>query len=283
MKTAKGNLTILTDNIVFGRTETMAEHGFAAFLETEHGNFLFDTGRGMTILHNAGLLQKDLTTINKIVLSHAHWDHTGGLPAVLRILPHDYIDVYAHPDIFAYRYRHRDGKKRYGGIPFTRGHLEMRGAHFVFAKYYTEIEDGISMTGEIPRITDFEGKDLHGRWIVRDGGKEIPDIIPDDLSLVISTNKGLVLLLGCAHAGIINIIEHVIQQSGIDEFYAIIGGTHIGFSGKEQLYASIEALKKYKIQHLVPSHCTGPQSTACIQRELGEMVHFSHVGYRIDF
>lgn len=273
----------MTDNYVFGRTETIGEHGFAAFLETGEGNFLFDTGRGMTILHNAGLLHKDLTSINKIVLSHSHLDHTGGLPEVLRILPHDSIDVYAHPDIFAYRYRNRDGKRQYGGIPFIQGHLEMRGANFVFSKDYREIEDGISMTGEIPRITDFEGKDLHDRWIVRDNGEEIPDIIPDDLSLVIYTDKGLVLLLGCAHAGTINIIEHVIKQSGIDEFYAIIGGTHIGFSGNEQLYASIEALKKYRIQHLIPSHCTGVESTACMKNELGDMVHFSHVGYKIDF
>lgn len=282
MKTARGSITILVDNYVFGRTETIAEHGFAAFVETANGNFLFDTGRGMTITHNAALLYKDLTSISKIVLSHNHLDHTGGMPEVLRVLPREQIDVLAHPDIFAYRYRERDGDKVYGGIPFTRGHLERMGARFVFSSGYKEIEDGVGMTGEIPRITDFEGRDLQGRWLVREG-QEIPDIIPDDLSLVFSTDRGLVLLLGCAHAGTINIIEHVIQQTGMDEFYAVIGGTHIGFSGEEQLHASIDALKRYKIRHLIPSHCTGVESTACMRQELGSMVHFSHVGYRLDF
>ena len=282
MKTVTGSITILVDNYVFGRTETLAEHGFAAFVETGSGNFLFDTGRGMTITHNAALLQKDLTSINKIVISHSHLDHTGGLPEVLRVLPHEQIDIYAHPDIFADRYRERDGRKVYGGIPFTQGHLERMGGRFVFATDYREIEEGVSMTGEIPRITDFEGRDLQGRWLVREG-REIPDIIPDDLSLVFLTEQGLVLLLGCAHAGTINIMEHVIEQTGIDDFYAVIGGTHIGFSGEEQLHASIEALKRYTIRHLIPSHCTGVESAACMRHELGSMVHFSHVGYRLDF
>lgn len=282
MNTAKGCITILTDNYVFGRTEALAEHGISIFLETDKGNFLFDTGRGMTIVHNAGLLHKDLTKINKIVLSHAHLDHTGGLPAVLRILPQEQTDVYAHPDIFAYRYREINGNKRYGGIPFTRGHLEQMGANFILAKDYVEIEKGISVTGEIPRITTFEGGDFQGRWIVRDDG-EIPDIIPDDLSIVITTKRGLVLVLGCAHAGIVNIINYVIEKSGIDKFFAIIGGTHIGFSGETQLQESIQALKKYNIDHFIPSHCSGLEAITKMKETFGEMLRFSHVGFRLDF
>ena len=143
MKTVRGRFTILTDNITLGRSEAVAEHGFSAFMETEKGNFLFDTGKGKTVVHNALLYKKDLRTINKIVLSHAHGDHTGGLPEVLRAQSKKPIDVYAHPDIFLYRFRKEDGKDAYGGIPFTRGYLEKMGARFVFNRDYVEVEDGI--------------------------------------------------------------------------------------------------------------------------------------------
>ena len=84
MKTVKGRVTILTDNVVPGRSDALGEHGFCAYVETQNGNFLFDTGKGKSVVHNALLYKKDLKATNKIILSHAHGDHTGGLPEVLR-------------------------------------------------------------------------------------------------------------------------------------------------------------------------------------------------------
>ncbi len=123
MKQVSGRITILTDNTVPERSDALGEHGFAAFLETEKGNFLFDTGKGKTVVHNAAVLKKDLKSINKIVLSHAHGDHTGGLPEVLLTLSSKQIDVFAHPDIFADRFREKDGERTYGGIPFVKEYL----------------------------------------------------------------------------------------------------------------------------------------------------------------
>jgi len=282
MKTAKGRITILTDNTVPGKSHAVGEHGFSAFLETENGNFLFDTGRGKSIVYNALIYKKDLRTINKIVLSHSHHDHTGGLPDVLKAQVENQIDVFSHPDIFVDRFREINGKRTYGGIPFTKGHLERLGARFVFNKEYVAIEDGIFLTGEVPRETSFEGGDMGGRFVIREGRVE-PDIILDDQSLVIHTKKGILIVLGCAHAGMVNIINHAIKMSGVDTIYGIIGGTHIDFSGNVQLEKSIEALKDYKIEQLIPSHCTGLEATFRLKMEFEKTFRFSYVGLTLDF
>ncbi|MBW2066164.1 MAG: MBL fold metallo-hydrolase [Deltaproteobacteria bacterium] len=239
MELVKGRITILVDNIVTGRSEAIGEHGFSAYVETDRGNFLFDTGKGKAVTHNALLLQKDLSKVKEILLSHSHGDHTGGLPDVLSIQVNKPVNVRAHPDIFIPRYRIKDGKKSYGGIPYTRGYLENMGARFVFNWGYTRIEEGIYLTGEIPRETPFEGGDMGDRFAIREG-REGPDIILDDKSLVIHSEKGLVIVLGCAHSGMINIIRYAMAMSGIDTIYGVVGGTHLGFSGDVQLEESIK-------------------------------------------
>jgi len=283
MKTVKGRVTILADNVVPGKSEAIGEHGFSAYIETGNGNFLFDTGKGRTVVHNASVFQKDLTAINKVVLSHGHGDHTGGLPNVLLIQGKKKTDVYAHPHIFAYKFREQNGKKTYGGIPFTRGHLEKLGARFILNEDYVEIEDGIFLTGEVPRKTPFEGGDMANRFVRLDEDKIIPDIIADDQSLAIHTEKGLMIVLGCAHAGIINTLNHIVAKSGIDKIYGVVGGTHIGFSGEVQLSESIKALKAYDIRHLAPSHCTGLEAMSRIRQAFEPTFQFSHVGWGIEF
>lgn len=283
MKTVNGRVTILTDNVVPGKSELIGEHGFSAYIETGSGNFLFDTGRGKSVVHNALALQKDLASINKIAISHGHGDHTGGLPEVLRIQGKKKIDVYAHPHIFLYKYRLQNREETYGNIPFTRGHLEKMGARFIFNEGYVEIEDGVFLTGEVPRETPFEGGDMADRFVRLEGGKIIPDSIQDDQSIAIHTDKGLMVVLGCAHAGIINTLNHIIKKSGSDKIYCIVGGTHIGFSGEVQLRESIRALKSYNIQHLVPSHCTGLEAITRIKQEFEDIFQFSHVGWSIAF
>lgn len=281
MKTVRGRITILTDNTVPGRSDVIGEHGFSAFLETGKGAFLFDTGKGKAVVHNALCLKKNIININKIVLSHAHGDHTGGLPEVLQILTSNKTDVFAHRDIFADRFRGKNNPT-YGGIPFTKGHLEKMGAHFVFNNEYVEIEEGVFLTGEVPRETSFEVGDMGDRFIIR-GGKTEPDIILDDQSLVIRVEKGILIVLGCAHAGVINVINHAIKKSGVDNIYGIIGGTHIGLSGEEQLEKTIAALRNYKIEHFIPAHCTGPEASFRLKSELEINFRLSHVGMKFSF
>ena len=282
MASVQGCLTVLTDNVVPGKSVAIGEHGLSIFVETGQGNFLFDTGRGKTVIHNAYVLHKDLGGINKIVLSHNHSDHAGGTQDVLYGVRNKPIDVYAHEDIFLPRFLKKDGNEEYQGFPFSRGHLERFGAHFVFNRQYTEIEPGVFLTGEVPRETSFEMADLDNRFMLKDG-LNLPDTIIDDQSMVIHTQQGLLIVLGCAHAGIINVIHHVFEKAGQQDIFAIIGGTHIGFSGEVQLRESVAALKQFKIQHLVPSHCTGPLAIATMKHEFEDIFQFSHVGFSLAF
>ena len=281
MKTLKGRLTILADNIVAGKNESLGEHGFSVYVETDKGNFLFDTGKGKTIVHNAIVFNKDLKALKKVLISHGHADHTGGLPEVLRF--HRRIDVMGHPDIFLDRFRKDDeGRRNYGGIPYKKGFLEKGGANFVFNEDPVEIEPGLFLTGEVPRQTPFESGDMDNRFGIREG-KVVPERILDDQSMVIQTAGGILIVLGCAHSGIINVIEQAIHITGIEGIFGIVGGTHLDFSGDEQLEKTIQALRTYRIEHLIPAHCTGIPAAARLSREFKGIFQFSHVGMVLEF
>lgn len=279
--TVQGNLTILADNIVPGKSEILGEHGFSVYLETSEGNFLFDTGRGKTIIHNAVVCRKDLKSLRKVILSHGHADHTGGLPEVLRF--HGQIDVLGHPDIFISRFRmDGSGNRKYSGIPYAKGYLEKKGARFVFNTESIEIENGIYLTGEVPRTTRFEAADMENRFAER-MGEIVPEVISDDQAMVIKTKGGILIVLGCAHSGIINTINHAVKITGADTIFGIVGGTHLGFSGETQLKETIEALKTYQIQNLIPAHCTGIPASIRLSQQFEKIFQFSYAGKPFHF
>lgn len=269
-------ITILSENTVGERLDAIAEQGLSMFIETNAGNYLFDTGRGHTIIHNTLFFKKDLSSIKGIILSHGHHDHTGGLPRVLQMKGE--VDVFAHPHIMLERFRIRDnGEKNYTGIPFKREYLEGLGAKFHFEREFCKITENMYLSGEIPRVTSFEEGDLKGRFAIIDG-KECMDYVLDDLSLIIDLPEGLIVLLGCAHSGIINILNHCIKKTQKDKFIAVLGGTHLGYSGKMQLEETIEALRGFNIEKIGASHCTGMEPAARLYQEFGDRVLFFCVG-----
>jgi 7,8-dihydropterin-6-yl-methyl-4-(beta-D-ribofuranosyl)aminobenzene 5'-phosphate synthase len=269
-------ITILAENttqVPFGVT---AEHGFSAFVETERGNFLFDTGQGRVLMSNSLFLGKDLRSIKFLALSHGHFDHVLGIPQVLELTGE--LDVYGHPDIFLERYwDHKDGRLQSIGMPYCRSYLESLGARFQLKKEFTEVLDNVYLSGEIPRMTDFEKTDRN--MVIRgEKGDWVQDPIRDDLSMFMDTPKGLVVLLGCGHAGIINIIEHAKRKTGKEKVHAVLGGTHLMFSDPEQLERSIEALETLNIDLVGGSHCTGLKAGAILFNTLKDKFFFATAG-----
>jgi len=270
-------ITIICENTV-GRRIGLGEHGFSAFIETDKGNYLFDTGSGHSVIRNSLELNKDLRTTKKIFLSHGHYDHTGGLPEVLKLKGK--ADIHAHPHVFLDRIHvvkeNEKETKKFVGLPYKKKYLELLGANFILHKDFREVEKGVFLTGEVPRKTSFEKPDPV--LLAEIDGKIDQDIFSDDQSLILDTEKGLILVLGCAHSGMINIINYVIDKMGKEKFYAVLGGTQIDFLTQEQLEESIKALKKMKIEKIGVCHCTGMRAAFRLHHEFGDRFFYGHVG-----
>jgi 7,8-dihydropterin-6-yl-methyl-4-(beta-D-ribofuranosyl)aminobenzene 5'-phosphate synthase len=276
-------ITILCDNTVNGPLTVIGEHGYAAFIETERGNYLFDTGQGFSILQNAHCLKKDLSSIKGLFLSHGHYDHTGGLANVLTL--HNSLKVYAHPDIFSQKYSlvevDDNDTQKYIGMEFPKGHYEKRGAQFIFKSSLSEVAEGIYLTGEIPRTTEYEKGD--SRLIVKNNGNVAPDPLLDDQALIIRTkHDGLIILLGCTHSGLINTIQYVLDHFRGEKLSVLIGGTHLAFLNDDQVEKTITRLKQYNFKKIGVSHCTGLKAEMRLFQEFKDKFFVANVGTSLE-
>jgi len=271
-------ITTLSENTA-GR-DFLGEWGLSILLETENATILFDTGKSISTVYNVDVLHIDFARVSKIVLSHGHYDHTGGLRDVLRRMGKE-VEVIAHPDIWQAKYaRRKDEPDRYIGIPFQRMELESLGARFVLAKEPLKIADNIMTTGEVPMVTDFEQVD-EGLFIRDDSGWE-PDKIMDDQGLIIKTESGLVIVLGCAHRGMINTLYHARKLTGVDKIHTLVGGSHLVGVSEERLWQTIDALRSLGIQKMGLCHCTDLPAVSILAQEFGESFFFNKAGSVVD-
>ncbi|MFC2042460.1 MBL fold metallo-hydrolase [Chloroflexota bacterium] len=268
-------ITTLSENSA--NSGFLAEWGLSMVVEVEGLKVLFDTGSGHAALHNAQILGVDLSTVDCIVLSHGHYDHTGGLREVLRRTGPK--KVIGHPDIWQHRYARPSGQKeRYVGIPFVREGLESLGASFTLSKESVKLSDSVMTIGEIPLTIDYE--DIDPGLYFKENGEERPDTFTDDLAMIVDTEFGLVVILGCAHRGIINTLRHARKLTGKELIYAAIGGTHLFRASEERLASTAAALAEMGVQRLGVSHCTGFAASAYLVSKLGEAFFLNNAGNR---
>lgn len=256
----------------------LAEWGLSILVEVDGMRILVDTGLSISAVHNAKTLGIDLSQIDRIVLSHGHADHTGGLREVLKLTGE--VEVIAHPDIWSAKYTRRDneGKEQYIGVPYPKDELENLGARFNLTKKPVRISENIMTTGEIPMVTDYE--EIENNLFIKENDTLIPDPLMDDLALVIDTYFGLVVILGCAHRGIVNTLRHAQEITQRDLVYAAIGGTHLFRASKERIDKTIADLKSMGVQKLGVSHCTGYRASAWLFQEFGDVFFPNNAGTR---
>jgi len=272
------SITTLSENTA-GRGGLLAEWGLSVLVETDGANILLDTGAGISASHNAGIFGIDLSKVDKIVISHGHFDHTGGMQQVLRLMRKE-VEIIAHPDMWAAKYaRGRGDSKRYIGIPFQRQELESLGARFNLTTKPTRITDNIMTTGEVPMVTEFEEIEPDRFFVKEDSGWQ-PDKLLDDQALIINTELGLVVLLGCGHHGIINTLYHAQQITGVKPVYMVMGGCHLVGASEERILLTIAALKELDVQKVGVSHCTGMPASVMMAQELGDRFFFNNAGTR---
>ena len=232
-------ITILNDNAP-GRN-CLAEYGLSFLVEADK-KILFDAGATDVYLQNAKILGISLNDIDSIVLSHGHWDHGNGLKYISG------PQLICHPDVFKRRYNKKEN--RYIGLNQSQRELESRFKIITSREPY-KISPQIYFLGEIPRINDFEAKST---YFYHEGGQE--DFVPDDSGLAVITASGIVVISGCAHAGICNTIEYAKKVTGISVVSAVIGGFHLR-TNNEQTQKTIEYFKASGIKDIYPTHCTG--------------------------
>lgn len=250
-------ICMLAENTAGGR-HLLAEHGLSYWIEAGGPKVLFDTGQGLVLEHNARQLGVDLEAAEAVALSHGHYDHAGGLAAA----PGRFgkATVFVHPCAFDPKFaRADDGSARSVASAIANmDEIRSQVESVEYTQAPTAICDGVWVTGEIPRRNDFE--DTGGPFYL-DEACLVADPLLDDQAMYIESARGLVVLLGCTHAGLVNTLEYVVELTGRSRIYAVLGGMHLVRASYERIAKTEEVLRRYEVQLIGPAHCTGRKAT----------------------
>lgn len=272
------HITLLVDN--HATSNLMAEHGLAMWIETPDHRILFDTGQGPALVSNANKLDISLDNINMLVLSHGHYDHSGGVAHVLQSKPS--VELYCHPAAVQPRYSIRPQSARALSMP--EGAMaaldKMPNEHLHWISRPVQITEDIGLTGPIPRESDLE--DTGGPFFL-DPDARREDTVDDDLAMWLNTPQGLVVCVGCAHAGLINTLSHVRRLSGVTAIRAVIGGFHLHNANSERIRQTVSQLKTLSPTAIIACHCTGNKAISALKKDLGNRVSKGYAGMRLQF
>jgi 7,8-dihydropterin-6-yl-methyl-4-(beta-D-ribofuranosyl)aminobenzene 5'-phosphate synthase len=282
----------------------LAEHGFSALVDINQGEvrLLWDAGVSqIALLENARRMQIDLSTIGRIALSHGHFDHTASLTELLKAIdlrpkPKEWpagsqieqleqyakgqpVPLVAHPVAFRERWKvSKDGTKFGPSLPPPWQEWQALGAEIILSEAPYQLAPGCWTTGYIPRLS-FEQSGRSPERMIRDANGFVPDDMDDDQAIVIHiAGKGLIVLSGCAHSGIVNTTNYARQISGVEQVLAILGGFHLARATNEEISRTVAELKNFEPRLVSPSHCTGFKATAAFANQMPESFVPASVG-----
>jgi 7,8-dihydropterin-6-yl-methyl-4-(beta-D-ribofuranosyl)aminobenzene 5'-phosphate synthase len=267
-----------------------AEHGFSAFITvTKNGtsrNMLFDFGFSEDgAAFNAEALKVDLSSVEVLALSHGHIDHLGGLEKLVKAGQLQQLSLVLHPGAFVKPRYHKIDETRKVTVPsFSQELADRTGVNLIQSKTPYPLLDGdVLFLGEIPRTTPYE-KGAPNMFYLEDG-VEKQDPFLDDTGIAFNVKgKGLVVLTGCAHSGIVNTVSYARTVSGIQDIMTIMGGFHLSGADFEQVIApTVAGLKAMNPQHIIPTHCTGRYAVMHVEKEMPDAFLLNMAGTRLTF
>lgn len=255
-------ITVLTEDSVLYESHYLGQHGVSFLLEGAKGSdvmrILVDVGQNsQALLNNMKLMNISPSIIDAIVLTHCHYDHTQGVAKMLKEIGRRDIQVIAHRDIFRLNFVTEPYLRHVGIMPGdSREEIEKAGGSLLLTKDPVNLMSGITTTGEVKRQTDFEEVGIALKTI--EGGEVVDDQMLDDISVVANVNgKGLVIVTGCSHAGIVNIARHAMELTGCEKIEGIIGGLHLVDASDVRIKRTGEELAKLNPKWICVGHCTG--------------------------
>jgi 7,8-dihydropterin-6-yl-methyl-4-(beta-D-ribofuranosyl)aminobenzene 5'-phosphate synthase len=272
------SITTLVDN---NASKNLAsEHGLSFWVEYGNKRVLFDTGQTDIIVRNAKLLLVDLALTDAIIVSHGHYDHTGGLAYVLDVAPK--TTIYLHTAALKTKFTRRDTNIRDIGMSdfvkdIVRTNVDKK--EVVLTEEPTEVSTGLYVTGRIPRVADFE--DIDSSFFVDKYCRDV-DELPDDQAMFFDSPKGLVILLGCAHSGVVNTLHYVVKMSGHKRIHAVLGGMHLLNASKGRIERTISVFREYDVQKIGMAHCTGKNAVKQFQRTFPDRCFICSAGTQIN-
>jgi 7,8-dihydropterin-6-yl-methyl-4-(beta-D-ribofuranosyl)aminobenzene 5'-phosphate synthase len=272
-------ITVIIENTAQG-PGLLAEHGLAFLIEHEGRNVLLDCGQGGALINNARNLGIPLHEIDALILSHGHYDHAGG--AVEALKTDKSVLIYAHPAAFKHKFmRKNDGTVRDIGMPYLASEaIQDKRFRLVATVEPIAIFQAFTVTGPIPRQTDFE--DTGGQFFLDETCTK-PDPLEDDQSVFFNTDEGVVVILGCAHSGVINTLHYIRQLTGNRPIRAVIGGMHLINASDVRIKRTIEELKRMSVKQLSPAHCTGMRAIVALWNEFPGQCRPCPVGTVFEF
>ena len=270
-------ITILVNNTA--EDNLRSEHGLSLWIEYKGKKILFDTGQTSAVTGNAEKIGVDLTSTDTVILSHGHYDHTGGIPAVFEIAKK--ASLYLHPNAIDERYSKKPGKiKNVGMSEASREIIKSKAeeGRTVSTRTPTEVFPGFFVTGKIPRNNSFE--DTGGNFYL-DKDCSIPDELPDDQAAFYKTDKGLTVILGCAHSGVVSTLDYIKKLTFSQNIYTVIGGMHLLNASEDRINKTIKSLKENKVENISPAHCTGNSAKIKIKNAFGSKCFECYDGMKI--
>jgi 7,8-dihydropterin-6-yl-methyl-4-(beta-D-ribofuranosyl)aminobenzene 5'-phosphate synthase len=262
-------ITTLMDNTQGEHTGLIAEHGLSFLVETDDTSLLFDTGRSAAFLTNAQKLCKDLTKVEHVVLSHGHYDHSGGFRSFLEQVGSPTVSLHVGKGFFTPKYARFNASYQYLGNDFDESFLDKYGVHYEEVGETQKIANGVWMVTNFSHAHPEEI--IHPRFMLQGPDGWIADVFSDEVLLVIESALGLIVLVGCSHPGILNMLDTV-RAHFHKPIYALLGGTHLVEADSERTKCTLTSFIEQGIAVLGISHCSGSEAIALATE--GSSVHY---------